>query len=84
MNLRRISEEKASRGAWKEGGKKSQDTFLSPESSEDQLRGERGRIEKREVFNRSHVESIGKPVVEGGGEGKVAPRRRREIRLQMA
>lgn len=39
---------------------------------------------KREVFNRSHVESIGKPVVDGGGGAKVAPRRRREIRLQMA
>ena len=46
-------------------------------------RKERGK-EKKEVFNRSHVESIGKPVVEGGGEAEVAPRRRREIRLQMA
>lgn len=78
---------KPSTGGGTKGEKKSQDTFLPGRwkraKRKSMVRKERGK-EEREVFNRSHVESIGKPVVEGDGEAKVAPCRRREIRLQMA
>lgn len=53
-NLRRISEEKPSRGAWKEGGKNLRTLFflrnrtkVSERLGEDQRQEERGRIEKK-------------------------------------